>query len=92
MKEYNHETDFTHDIIIIGGGTAGLTLAEGASRLGLKTILLEKTKTGGSCLFNGCIPAKNLIRLSAVYSSAFNLETYGISLCKKTYFLTAKKG
>ena len=82
MKEYNHETEFTHDIIIIGGGTAGLTLAEGASRLGLKTILLEKERTGGSCLFNGCIPAKNLIRLSSMYSSAFNSENYGISLLK----------
>ncbi len=66
MKEYSHETDFTHDIIIIGGGTAGLTLAEGASRLGLKTLLIEKGKTGGSCLFNGCIPLKNLISLSAI--------------------------
>ena len=80
MKEYNHETDFTHDIIIIGGGPAGLTLAEGASRLGLKTILLEKEKTGGSCLFNGCIPLKNLIRISAMYSTAVNSENYGISL------------
>lgn len=62
MKEYTHVTDFTHDIIIIGGGTAGLTLAEEASRLGLKTILLEKNKIGGNCLYNGCIPAKRMLR------------------------------
>ncbi len=79
MKEYTHETDFTHDIVIIGGGAAGLTLAEGAARLGLKTIILEKEKLGGRCLYEGCIPAKNLVRFSALYSTAFNSELFGIS-------------
>ena len=82
MKEYNHITDFTHDIIIIGGGTAGLTLAEGASRLGLKTILLENKKVGGNCLYNGCIPAKNLIKFSAMYSNTVNSELYKSSMFK----------
>lgn len=50
-----------YDLIIIGGGSGGLSAAAGASRLGLKTLLVEKNKLGGDCLWNGCIPSKTLI-------------------------------
>lgn len=50
-----------YDLVIIGGGSGGLSAAAGAVRLGLKVLLVEKNKLGGDCLWHGCIPSKTLI-------------------------------
>ena len=47
-----------YDVMIIGGGPGGYTAAGKAARNGLKTILFEKDKLGGTCLNRGCIPTK----------------------------------
>ncbi|MEL1249239.1 dihydrolipoyl dehydrogenase family protein [Aurantiacibacter gilvus] len=52
---------YTHDVIVIGGGAAGLTAAGGCALFGLKTALIEGHKMGGECLNNGCVPSKALI-------------------------------
>ena len=55
------------DIVIIGGGAAGLVVASVASQLGLKVTLIEKEdKLGGDCLHHGCVPSKTLIRAARV--------------------------
>jgi pyruvate/2-oxoglutarate dehydrogenase complex dihydrolipoamide dehydrogenase (E3) component len=54
-------TDSTHDIIVIGGGTAGLVTAAGAALLGAKAVLIERAALGGDCLWTGCVPSKALI-------------------------------
>ncbi len=54
-------TDSTHDIIIIGGGTAGLVTAAGAAALGARVALIERDALGGDCLWTGCVPSKALI-------------------------------
>ena len=52
---------FTHDVIVIGAGAAGLTAAGGGALFGLKVALIEGHKMGGECLNNGCVPSKALI-------------------------------
>ena len=52
---------FTHDVIVIGGGAAGLTAAGGCALFGLKVALIEGHKMGGECLNNGCVPSKALM-------------------------------
>ena len=51
----------TPDLCIIGAGSGGLSVAAGASQLGLDTVLLEKAKMGGDCLNTGCVPSKALL-------------------------------
>lgn len=51
----------THDIIVIGGGTAGLVTAAGAAALGARAALIEREALGGDCLWTGCVPSKALI-------------------------------
>ncbi len=51
----------TYDLIIIGGGPAGYVAAERAGNQGLKVLLFEKSKMGGVCLNEGCIPTKTLL-------------------------------
>lgn len=49
------------DICVIGGGSAGLSVAAGAVQLGAPTVLIEKDRMGGDCLNVGCVPSKSLI-------------------------------
>lgn len=50
-----------YDLVAVGGGTAGLVSAAGASYLGLEAALVEKEALGGDCLWTGCVPSKALI-------------------------------
>jgi len=68
-----------YDIGVIGGGAAGLTIAAGAGRLGVKTLLVEKEdRLGGDCLHYGCVPSKTLIKTAKVYHQLKNAEKYGL--------------
>ncbi len=51
-----------YNVIVIGAGSGGLTVAAGVAGLGGKVALLEKHKMGGDCLNYGCVPSKALIR------------------------------
>lgn len=70
---------FDYDIGVIGGGAAGLTVAAGASQLGVKTLLVEKEpRLGGDCLHYGCVPSKALIQSASVYHKMRMAEQYGL--------------
>lgn len=53
-----HDTD----LLVIGGGAAGLTAAAGAARFGARVVLAEREPAlGGDCLHHGCVPSKTLL-------------------------------
>ena len=64
-------TKLEFDVCVIGAGSAGLSVAAGTSRLGLKTVLIERGKMGGECLNSGCVPSKALL---AAGKAAHRLE------------------
>lgn len=49
------------DLLVIGGGTAGIVGAKTAARLGARVALIERHRTGGDCLWSGCVPSKALL-------------------------------
>ncbi|MDE8346038.1 MAG: FAD-dependent oxidoreductase, partial [Acidocella sp.] len=49
------------DVAVIGAGAAGLSVAYGTARLGLKVALIERGAMGGECLNYGCVPSKALL-------------------------------
>lgn len=51
-----------YDLVVIGGGTAGLVSAVGAAGLGARVALVERGLLGGDCLNSGCVPSKALLR------------------------------
>ena len=61
------------DICVIGAGSAGLSVAAGASQMGAKTVLIERAEMGGDCLNYGCVPSKSL--LAAAKAAAFHRFT-----------------
>ncbi|HEY5013354.1 MAG TPA: mercuric reductase, partial [Acidimicrobiia bacterium] len=65
------------DLLIIGAGPAGLIAAQGAAREGAKVALIERNLLGGSCLNNGCIPSKAIIRTSRLYREMRDAEHFG---------------
>ena len=50
-----------YDLVILGGGTAGLVSAFIAAGIGARVALVERNRTGGDCLWTGCVPSKSLI-------------------------------
>jgi pyruvate/2-oxoglutarate dehydrogenase complex dihydrolipoamide dehydrogenase (E3) component len=66
-----------YDLIVIGGGSAGLVAAGGAALLGARVALVEKNLLGGDCLYTGCVPSKALIA-SARFAHRMNeAERFG---------------
>jgi pyruvate/2-oxoglutarate dehydrogenase complex dihydrolipoamide dehydrogenase (E3) component len=49
------------DFLVIGGGTAGIVGAMTAAGYGASTVLVERDRTGGDCLWSGCVPSKSII-------------------------------
>lgn len=73
---------YDFDIGILGGGSAGLTVAAGASQFGAKTLLIEKEQAlGGDCLHYGCVPSKTLIKTAHVYHLMKNAGAFGLPPC-----------
>jgi len=67
-----------YDLAIIGAGWAGFNAAQRAKALGLKAVLIDKDKIGGTCLNRGCIPTKTLLQSAKVYSLTKKTKIFGI--------------
>jgi pyruvate/2-oxoglutarate dehydrogenase complex dihydrolipoamide dehydrogenase (E3) component len=67
-----------YDLIVIGGGTAGLTAAGFAARLGVRVALVEKTRIGGDCTWTGCVPSKALLKVAQTAHTARTAARFGI--------------
>ncbi|MBT0566624.1 NAD(P)/FAD-dependent oxidoreductase [Williamsia sp. CHRR-6] len=53
------------DLLVIGGGTAGIVAAKTAATLGARVGLVEADRPGGDCLWRGCVPSKTLIEIAS---------------------------
>jgi dihydrolipoamide dehydrogenase len=69
-----------YDLIVIGAGWAGFTACMQAKARGLKTALIERSLTGGTCLNRGCIPAKTLIQSAKIFTQAKRASLFGVQI------------
>jgi pyruvate/2-oxoglutarate dehydrogenase complex dihydrolipoamide dehydrogenase (E3) component len=54
-----------YDLIVIGGGAAGLAAAQAGAAARARTVLVSEGELGGECTFTGCVPSKTLIEAAA---------------------------
>lgn len=73
-----------YNLVVIGGGTAGLVTAAGAAGLGAKVALVERHLLGGDCLNVGCVPSKCIIRSSRVVSDIRDAIQFGLRVPEGT--------
>ncbi len=69
-----------YNLVVVGGGTAGLVSAAGAAGLGAKVALVERNLMGGDCLNVGCVPSKGMIRAARAAFDSRNGESFGVRL------------
>ncbi len=68
---------FDRNIVVIGGGSAGLVTAYIAAAVKAKVTLIEKQHMGGDCLNTGCVPSKALLRSAKWLSHQRRAEEFG---------------
>ncbi|KUL35481.1 dihydrolipoyl dehydrogenase family protein [Streptomyces regalis] len=68
-----------YDLVVIGGGSAGLTAARTAGRFGARVLLVERDRLGGDCLWTGCVPSKALLHVAAEVQAARRAGAYGLA-------------
>ena len=76
-------------LAIIGGGPAGYTAAEKASKAGKDVVLFEQNAVGGTCLNVGCIPTKSLLYGAKQYFNATHAQKYGVTAENVTFDFAA---
>lgn len=69
-----------YNLVIVGGGPAGLVAAHAAAGLGAKVALVERELLGGDCLNIGCVPSKSIIRTAHLYAEMRTAERYGVQI------------
>jgi pyruvate/2-oxoglutarate dehydrogenase complex dihydrolipoamide dehydrogenase (E3) component len=68
-----------YDLAIMGAGSAGLTAADLAVKIGVRVALLEKNRIGGDCTWAGCVPSKALLKVAKVHHQMRTADRYGLT-------------
>lgn len=68
------------DLAVIGGGTGGLVSSAISAGIGARTVLIERHRLGGECLWTGCVPSKAILRSASVLAHARRGAEYGLRI------------
>ncbi|HZH25834.1 MAG TPA: FAD-dependent oxidoreductase [Azospirillaceae bacterium] len=66
------------DLCVIGGGSAGLSVAAGAAQMGADVVLIERGRMGGECLNTGCVPSKALLAAARAAQAVREAVRFGV--------------
>lgn len=67
-----------YDLIVLGGGTGGLVSSLIAAGVGARVALIERQRTGGDCLWTGCVPSKSLIAAAELAHRMRHADAVGL--------------
>ncbi|MGD9172382.1 MAG: dihydrolipoyl dehydrogenase [Candidatus Thiodiazotropha sp.] len=85
LKEWERPETFDQNLVVIGGGSAGLVSAYIAAAVKSQVTLIEKHKMGGDCLNTGCVPSKALIRSARILSQSRRAQEWGFDAIEVKY-------
>ena len=74
-----------YDVVVIGGGPAGIAAARAAAGAGVRVALVESTRPGGACVHETCVPTEILLRTVGAFNGAEQLDALGIATLGSTY-------
>ncbi|RMD90158.1 MAG: dihydrolipoamide dehydrogenase, partial [Alphaproteobacteria bacterium] len=66
------------DLLVVGGGSGGLSVAAGAAQMGARVVLAEKGRMGGDCLNYGCVPSKALLAAAKAAHAGGAAAPFGV--------------
>jgi pyruvate/2-oxoglutarate dehydrogenase complex dihydrolipoamide dehydrogenase (E3) component len=67
-----------YDLVVIGAGSAGLSAASLAARLGVRVALVERNRIGGDCTWTGCVPSKALLHSARIAHQMRHANVFGL--------------
>ncbi len=84
QRSSNHQTltnvaKYEYDLIVIGGGAAGLTASGIGVTFGAKTMMIESERLGGDCTWYGCVPSKTILKAAKVAHHIKQAGHYGLT-------------
>lgn len=71
--------DQQYDVVLLGGGTGGYVAAIRAKQLGMNVAVVEVFKLGGTCLHQGCIPTKAMLKSASVFDEVKRAAEFGVN-------------
>ncbi len=77
-----------YDLIVIGGGPAGVTAALRARELGANVAIIERGLLGGTCTNDGCVPTRALAKAARLMRDSEQFATYGLDAPRPTLDFT----
>ena len=81
-----------YDLVVIGGGSAGLVAASAGAQINAKIALVEQYKLGGDCLHYGCVPSKSLIYAARIAHNVKTAARFGVHTNEPTINLQEALG
>ncbi|MEM9952193.1 MAG: NAD(P)/FAD-dependent oxidoreductase [Chloroflexota bacterium] len=69
-----------YDLVVLGGGPAGVTAALRARELGAEVALIERNRLGGTCTNDGCVPTRALAKAARLMRDSEQFSKYGLNL------------
>jgi dihydrolipoamide dehydrogenase len=85
FRNYPKPKSFDRNVVVIGGGSAGLVSAYIAATVKAKVTLIEKHKMGGDCLNTGCVPSKALLRSAKLLANMNRAQEFGLTTAKAEF-------
>ncbi|MDZ7831581.1 MAG: dihydrolipoyl dehydrogenase [Desulfobacterales bacterium] len=85
MAAYRKPKSADYNMVVIGGGSAGLVSAYIAATVKAKVALIEKHKMGGDCLNTGCVPSKSLIKSAKIINYTRRARDFGLKSAHADY-------
>ena len=77
-RSFKKPSHFDYNMVVVGGGAAGLVTSYLCTSLKARVAVIEKNKMGGDCLNTGCVPSKTLLKSASLIARARECQKYGI--------------
>lgn len=87
--QYRRPEHFAANVVVIGGGSAGLVASLLVAGARAKVVLVEQQRMGGDCLYTGCVPSKTLIRSARIADYVRRAGEFGVHAAAPAVDFTA---